>query len=190
MNRIFVSISIVSNVFLAVTYILGWAVGGHTAPSSSGGDLALHFLCGVGALILAILVHAIVLTYFMGTGRWIEETSAAYRLGPEFRDSNIRLKYRTLPGMIGCIGLLIVVGGSGAAADPGAALDFPAASTVHMLLASAGLLLNVTVTLVEYDSIRKNGELVGEILGRVEHIRRERGLPSGGPAAAGSVEQK
>lgn len=176
MNRIFLTISLLANAFLIVTYLLGWAVQDPSIPGSTGVGLPLHFLCGVGSLMLAMLVHAIVLTYFMGTGRWIEETTSAYRLGPAARDENVRLKYRTLPGMVGCLTLLIVVGGFGAAADPGAALDLPAAKTIHMVLATLGLLTNLVVSVIEYESIRSNGRLIEEIVDQVQRIRRERGL--------------
>ena len=176
MNRIFLTISLLANAFLVGTYLLGWAVRDASIPGSTGVGLRLHFLCGVGALTLAMLVHAIVLTYFMGTGRWIEETTSAYRLGPAARDENIRLKYRTLPGMVGCLTLLIVVGGFGAASDPGAALDFPAAKTIHMVLATLGLLTNLAVSVIEYDSIQSNGRLIVAIMDQVQTIRKDRGL--------------
>ena len=41
------------------------------------------FLIGMVALVFTTLVHAIVLTYFMGTGRWLEETCRAYHLRDE-----------------------------------------------------------------------------------------------------------
>lgn len=178
MNRIFLTISVISNTFLAITYVLGWAVRDPAIPSSTGVGLPLHFLCGVGALTLAMLVHAIVLTYFMGTGRWIEETTGAYQLGEDARVSNNQLKYRTLPGMVGCLVLLIVVGGFGAAADPGAALDFPAARTIHMVLATLAVLGNVALSIVEYDAIRRNGEVITGILEQVQSIRHAHGLDS------------
>lgn len=176
MNRIFLSIAIISNLFLAVNYGLGWAVRDPAIQGSAGVGLPIHYLCGVASITLAMLVHAIVLTYFMGTGRWIEETTTAYSLGSEERTRNIQLKYRTLPGMVGCLFLLIIVAAFGAAADPGAAIDFAPAKTIHMTLATLGLLVNIGVSFVEYDSICRNHELITAILERVHAIRRERGL--------------
>jgi len=175
-NRIFLTTAIVSNLFLAVTYLIGWSMQDPAIPEGRGIPFSVHFLCGVASITLAMLIHAIVLTYFMGTGRWIEETSEAYRLGTDGRKRNIKLKYRTLPGMVGCLFLLITVGGFGAAADPGAGLGFAAAGTIHMILASLALLVNVLVSFVEYDSICQNGQLINEIMDQVRQIRRERGL--------------
>jgi hypothetical protein len=175
-NRIFLTLSMVSNVALAGTYILGWTVRDPRVSGSTGVDLSVHFLSGVAALALAMFVHAIVLTYFMGTGRWIEETSAAYKLGVEAREQNIRLKYRVLPGMVGCFVLWIVVGGLGAASDPAASLDLPAAKIIHMSLATLALLANVAVCFTEYQAIQQNSDHIDEIMARVTAIRRERGL--------------
>lgn len=176
MNRIFLTTAIVSNLFLAVTYVVGWSMQDPTIADSRGVPFSIHFLCGVASITLAMLIHAIVLTYFMGTGRWIEETSEAYCLGSSGRDNNVRLKYRTLPGMVGCLFLLIIVGGFGAASDAGAGVDFAAAGTIHMMLASLALLVNAFVSFVEYDSIRQNGQLIKDIMEQVRQIRRERGL--------------
>jgi hypothetical protein len=176
-NRIFLTTSILSNAFLAVTFALGWAVRDPGVRGSSGIELTAHFLCGVASITVAMFVHALVLTYFMGTGRWIEETAAAYRLGPQARKVNVRLKYRALPGMVGCLILLIVVGAFGAASASGAALDFPAAKTLHMVLASIALLSNVLVNAFEYDAIVRNGRLINTVMDQVREIRRERGLP-------------
>ena len=60
-------------------------------------------------------MHAVVLTYFMGSGRWIEETSQAYRLPATFYAENQSLKYRVVPAIVGCFALLLVTGGLGAA---------------------------------------------------------------------------
>ena len=110
MNRIFSTLAIISNLGLGVTFILGWTVISPDVEGATGLPLTVHFLTALAALTLTLLVHAIVLTYFMGTGRWIEETSQAYQLGIDSREENIRLKYRTLPGMVACITLLIVTG--------------------------------------------------------------------------------
>ncbi len=158
------------------TFLLGWAVISPGIEGATGLPLSVHFLCALAALTLTMLVHAIVLTYFMGTGRWIEETSQAYKLGIDSREENIKLKYQTMPGMVACIVLLIVTGGFGAVADPGSSVNLSSAKVIHMLLACASLLANVTVSVIEYQTIQRNGRLVDEIMSSVKAIRRERGL--------------
>ena len=61
-------------------------------------QVGTHMLIGLGTLTFAALVHAISLTYFMGTGRWVEETSRAYKLPTDFHDENQKIKYRLMPG--------------------------------------------------------------------------------------------
>lgn len=176
MTRIFLTLSALSNVSLAVVFVLGWTVVADDAAQAAGTPLSVHFLGGLAAMTLTLLVHAVVLTYFMGTGRWIEETSQAYGLSMDSRAENVRLKYQTLPAMVGCIALLIVTAAFGAAADPGSGTDWPAARTIHMLLACLTLLANLAVTAIQYRTIERNGGLIEEILQQVRTIRRERGL--------------
>ena len=39
-----------------------------------------HFALGLFTAIGTLLVHCIIFTYFLGTGRWVKEVSLAYRL--------------------------------------------------------------------------------------------------------------
>jgi hypothetical protein len=127
-------------------------------------------------------VHAIVLTYFMGTGRWLEETSQAYSLGTRYTADGKALKYRTLPWMAVALLLLILTGGFGAVADPAspAGADGFAgitAATVHFLTASFTFVANAFVNFVEYGAIDRNSQIIQAVLDEVHRIRREKGLP-------------
>ncbi len=51
-------------------------------------SIGTHILIGLGALSGTTLVHALLFTYFMGTGRWIEETSSAYHLPETYFKAN------------------------------------------------------------------------------------------------------
>ena len=73
---------------------------------------------GLGALTSATMVHALLFTYFMGTGRWIEETSQAYSLPIEWYRQNQRIKYGILPGILMSFLMLVMTGSLGAVADP------------------------------------------------------------------------
>ena len=46
----------------------------------------------------------------MGTGRWLEETSRAYKLPEDFFASSQKIKYRILPGVTACILMLVLTG--------------------------------------------------------------------------------
>lgn len=177
MNRIFSTLAILSNLGLLAAFWLGWNIEDAAGVSEEAGrQVGLHFLTALGASIVALLVHAVSLTYFMGTGRWVEETSEAYELGPEARAENIRLKYRMLPGMILCVLLLIGTGALGAIADPASQTALPAAATIHFTLACVTLLANVLVSWIEQKAIFRNGQLVDAVLAEAQRIRGERGL--------------
>lgn len=148
---------------------------------ASQGRVGTHMLAGMSALLLNIMVHAVALTYFMGTGRWLEETTLAYRLSPTMYAESKKLKYRVVLAMTGCLVLLIVTGGFGAAADPASAVGFQGwggipPGTIHMLVALTTMGINLCVNLAEYVAIARNGELVEKVLSDVRTIRTAKGL--------------
>ena len=181
MSRIFLSLCMAGTVLVAIVFLLGLGIDDPTEMSAQDG-VNRHMLLGVGGLIFTSLVHAIVLTYFMGTGRWVEETSRAYKLPEEFHARTHRIKYRLMPGITACILMLILTGAFGAAADPGSAVGFRgwfgfAPSTVHLTIAVLTVVINVAVSVFEFRSIERNGEIVNEVMDEVNRIRTERGLP-------------
>jgi hypothetical protein len=200
MNRIFLTLAVLANLglFVAAGYgvlIAAPAVATNPAaesqqPSQTSSQstetdqaaaisrtrhaISMHLLIAVGASLVVLMLHSIVLTYFMGTGRWIEETGRAYALDERFRAQNIRYKYRVIPGMVTCMTLVILTGAFGAQLDPAAA---PSAwSTLHFLLALATVGLNLAVSVAEYFAIRDNGLLVASVVAEVKRIRKEQGL--------------
>ncbi len=184
MNRIFLFLTTVSNLGLLVTYGLGWRIGdpGSLAETARR-QVSQHFLFALGAILLALLVHAIVLTYFMGTGRWIEETSAAYKFEMNARAENIRLKYRVIPGLTLCLTLLIVTGAFGAISDPASNMKMPTAHLIHFTLATLTVLANIGVSVLEYRQIVRNAKLIDAVYQAALALRRERGLE---PAQTGN----
>lgn len=183
MTRIFVSLALVSWLALGVAFYLGWNIGDASINTRAvQSRVTYHFLFAVGALVFAVLVHALVLTYFMGTGRWLEETCNAYRLGGEWQERSKSMKFRMYPAMTLCLVLLIVTGGYGAASDPASAVGFKGygpltAGQVHLTIAGFTILVNAVVNVYEFLALQKNGRLVEEVLGRVRQMRVERGLP-------------
>lgn len=178
-KRIFLTLATISNLALATAFGLGWVIGDPGAPDRAVRQaVSLHLLVALGAALLCLLVHAIALTYFMGTGRWIEETCEAYRLGEAARQQNIRLKYRVIPGMVFCILLLIATGALGAMSDPGASRGKALPSVIHFTAACLTLGANLFVSFLQLSTISRNGTLVDAIVTEVREIRRSRGLDS------------
>src|SRR5262245_28418172 len=151
MNRIFLPLCGVSTIFLVAAFVLGLAIDDpKVLDRSVQTGVQYHFLTALAALCFSTLVHAIVLTYFMGTGRWLEETSQAYRLAPEFHHESKRTKCRLVPAMMGCFLLLLTTGAFGAAADPASPVKFGGwlgipAATWHLSLAITTLAVNLCV---------------------------------------------
>src|SRR6478609_6637811 len=109
MKRIFLTLILVSTALLIAAFVLGLEIGDPRSVSPSTRRLmSYHLLTSVAALIFAVLVHAVLLTYFMGTSRWMEEARAAYHFDARWSVENRQLKYRAIPVMVLCLVLLIL----------------------------------------------------------------------------------
>lgn len=178
MSRIFLTLSAIANASLLLAFGFGWCIDDPASLAPAARNVVTwHFLTALAAALLVLLVHAVTLTYFMGTGRWLEETCEAYRLGDAARAENIRLKYRAIPGMILCIGLVIATGALGAVADPAANMQLSYASSLHLAAAVITVAANLLISWIEFDAIARNGALVEQIVAEVNRIRADHGLP-------------
>jgi len=183
MSRIFLTLSIASIIALIAAFALGLSIGdAYSRDANVQYRVGVHFLTAIGALMLVCLVHALVFTYFMGTSRWMEETTRAYKLTDANLKECLRMKYRTLPGIILCFLLLLTTGAVGGAADPASPIEFKelaglSAGTIHMLIALITIGINLVVFLYEYMVIYRNGELIQNVMSDVRRIREEHGLP-------------
>lgn len=183
MPRIFLTLAILSTLVLIAVFLMGLGIGDPTARDAAVQRLvSYHVLAGVSGLVFTSLVHALVLTYFMGTGRWMEETITAYSLPDDRLRESRALKYRTIPALFGAFVLLLIAGAFGSAADPASHVGFDSwlgmsASTVHFLSVVIALSVNLMVMLWEYAAISRNAELIAEVLAEVRRMRSERGLP-------------
>lgn len=181
MTRIFLTLASVSTLVLLTVFVLGLNIDDPKALESQT-LVSWHLILALTGLVVATLVHALVLTYFMGTGRWMEDVSKTYQLDDSWRVESARLKYRVLPAMSGCFLLLLTTVGFGAAADPASRLGFAgwgglSANQVHLLVALTTLACNFAVNVLEFRAIERNGQLVREVLEKVREIRIARGLP-------------
>ena len=58
----------------------------------------VHFHLGLWTTIGILLVHCIIFTYFLGTGRWVKEVTLAYRMPDEpLHKTTRKLKRATFP---------------------------------------------------------------------------------------------
>jgi hypothetical protein len=182
MTRIFLSLAICSSLTLVAALGLGLTIGDASLRDTAvQSRVAVHFLTGVAALVFGVLVHALVVTYFMGTGRWLEETCNAYRLGNSWQQASRDVKWKMYPAMFTSLLLLIGTGALGGAADPASAVGFRgvgplSAAQVHLWFAVTTLVFNLCVNVWEFLALQRNGRLVNEVLDQVRRIRMERGL--------------
>ena len=183
MTRIFLALTSCSTLLLIAAFVLGLSIGDPTARDAAVQLwVSYHILTALAGLVFASLVHALFLTYFMGTGRWMEETAGAYSLPNHWRRENQSLKYRILLAISGAFVLLLATGAFGTAADPASPVGFQgwaglSAATIHLLLASITVAVNLLVNVWELQAIQRNSRLIEEVLAEVKRIRTERGLP-------------
>ncbi len=181
MTRIFLTLASVSTMLLLAVFFIGLNIDDPKLPEVQS-LVSWHIKLALSGLVFSALVHALALTYFMGTGRWMEDVSKAYQLDSRYQTETKRLKYRTLPLMSLWLLLLLVTIGFGAAADPASKMNFAgwgglSASMCHMLTAIATVAVNFFANLREFQAIERNGELINEVMQKVRDLRIARGLP-------------
>ncbi|MEY3173989.1 MAG: hypothetical protein RLZZ436_1903 [Planctomycetota bacterium] len=186
MKRIFLTLAVLAHFSMVAAMVLGLQVGD---PMTLGGRdpvvnarIGSHILIGLGALTGITMVHALVFTWFMGTGRWIEESSRAYGLSDVFHRRSQKLKYSVLPGILLSFLLVLATGCLGAIADPASAASLQpmtgiSDSAIHFTSALITWLANLLINLLQYLRIAGNSAVVEGVLAEVRRIRVERGLP-------------
>lgn len=137
----------------------------------------MHKLLGIAAALVAILVHSISITYFVGTSRWCKEVVERYHLDPELALESARLKRRSFPWAL--IGLLMIVllAGLGGASDPGG--NWRSAAkwvTPHLIAAFCGIGVTAFTYTMQLRFVSANLRVIDRILAEVRRIRQEHGL--------------
>jgi hypothetical protein len=140
----------------------------------------IHFLTGLAAAFLTLLVHCIIFVYFLGTGRWVKEVALAYDIPDQPLPRLTRdLKRRVFPPALFAMLTVIATAMAGAAAHVGA---WP--WWVHASFSLVALGTNAWAYGVEYSCLRANGDVLDQVAVEVDRIRRERGLPTNAEALA------
>ncbi len=199
MKRIFLTLSIVGTLLFAFTLTLGLNIvvpesatvkktstqtGMSDEELKARNDINFHMGVAMGSLMFGLFLHSLAVTYFMGTGRWIEETCEVYQLGEGHRTENKQLKYRVVMLITLCFVLFMVTMCLGAmnmfrgfSGWFGLSL-----ATTHFLFACTMVTVNIMTNIYEYQSISRNADLIADVVGHVNRIRKERGLePTGEP---------
>jgi hypothetical protein len=141
-----------------------------------------HFVLGLCTSLVILLVHCIIFTYFLGTGRWVKEVTLAYRLPDEpWHKTTRELKRATFPPAL--FSMLIAI--ATAAAGAGAQLRVQGWPWwLHAVLAVLTILINLWAFGVEYRNVTLNAQVIQGVLAEVDRLRAVQGLPSNAEALA------
>jgi hypothetical protein len=173
MARLFRILAVLNGLALVVTFAVG------AASKFWDHDAYLpHFTLGLFTAIGTLLVHCLIFTYFLGTGRWVKEVGLAYRLPDGGLPKTTReLKRSTFPPAL--LAMLITI--ATAAAGAGYQLrEWP--WYVHGTLALVTLAVNLWAFRIEYRHLLINGRILEAVLAEVDRIRAEQGLPENAEA--------
>src|SRR3954452_18084793 len=134
MNRLFLGLAVTDGTLLLVTFALGLFV-----PEGRGGVVHdLHFLVASLTIVLTLMVHGVVYTYFLGTGKWVKEVVRVYRLPDWIHAQAIKNKRKAFPFELGSMALVGSTAWLGAGTD---ARGWP--SIWHLGAAATALAFNL-----------------------------------------------
>jgi hypothetical protein len=175
MPRIFSVLVALDALFLVVSYILGCTSRlTHGVHNPETRLYWYHFLSGLTTNVLTLLVHCLIFTYFLGTGRWVKEVTLAYQLPDEPLHKMTReLKRRVFPPALYAMLFAIASGATGAAAHVGVWPWY-----YHYTLATCTLIVNFWAFRIEFQCLRANVAVLRDVLIAVDEIRTARGLPT------------
>jgi amino acid transporter len=180
MTRIFGTLAALVFLALAAAFAAGsvssWrgAAGNETDPT-----FLLHIVLGLVAIFGCLLVHCLIFTYFLGTGRWVKEVALAYRIPDDPLPKRTReLKRHSFPPAL--FAMLMAI----ATSATGAGLRFGWPAWLHLAIALATLAVNLWAFRLEYRDLVINARLLDDVMNEVDRIRTAHGLPSNAEALA------
>jgi len=178
MTRIFVFLASLDGLALLAAYAVGIVSKLRDAAQHGDPIYLVHFTLGLFSAIGTLLVHCLIFTYFLGTGRWVKEVTLTYGLPDEpWHKETRELKRRTFPPALFAMLIAIATAAGGAGAQ---LREWP--WYVHFTLATLTLIINFWAFRVEYRNVDANSAVLDSVLHEVDRIRAERGLPSNAEA--------
>jgi hypothetical protein len=167
MHRIFLGLAITNGTLLLASFGFGFAAAGETRPSHMWRDV--HFLLGLLTTVATLMVHSVVFTYFLGTGKWVKEVARVYQLPDWVYAQAIRNKRRAFPFELICMVLIGVTAWLGAASDT---REFD--STWHLGMAAFTFAFSLGAFVAEYVSIVAQARLLLEVKAQADDIAARR----------------
>jgi hypothetical protein len=114
-----------------------------------------------------LLVHSIVFTYFLGTGKWVKEVVRVYGLPQWVEAQAVRNKRRAFPFELLGMTLVGITAWLGAAADTRRDFD----PLWHLGLAGLALTFNLGAFVIEYAAIVAQARLLLEVKDQADRLR-------------------
>ncbi|MBI2192969.1 MAG: hypothetical protein HYU36_13395 [Planctomycetes bacterium] len=141
-----------------------------------------HALSGLAVSLLGCLLHSLVLTYFIGTGRSIKDAVQRGELHPDFYLRSKRW-YRSSAFLLtlATLAVLVLAAALGAAADRSYATAW---AWLHPACGWLALLLHVTTFPLQNEQITRNSGLISEANRVLEHPGRGLEAPEDRPRKA------
>lgn len=175
MPRIFTILACLDAFFLLASYALGLISKFQDGVNRQDTQIFwYHFLFGLTAGMVTLLVHCLIFTYFLGTGRWVKEVKLAYGLPDEPLPKLTReLKRRVFPPALYSMLTAVATGAAGAAAQMKVWPWY-----VHFTLATFTVLVNMWAFRVEYRCLMLNVGVLEDVMLAVDSLRAARGLPT------------
>ena len=163
MQRIFTGLAVWCTLFLAATLVLGVMASGRppggAAPAAGPDWFEWHFLAGIFTAFFTLVVHGVVMTYFLGMGGLVKE---AVRIlgdaGAEFRQRSRRIKMIVFPPAT--FAPLLVVATAVVGGATGKSIG---SAGWHGGLAVATVLYNLHAFRKEYVALGMNKALIDEV---------------------------
>lgn len=151
MLPIFIGLAISNTIFLFLT--IGTGVGLTSGKVLFGS----HFSAALFTAFFTCLVHCVVFTYFIGTGRWVKESVKNGTLkAEEWASETKKLKAKTYPYALFSMMVVLITVFLGAGVHPGSFF----LKWLHQIAAYFSLALNILSFFVEGKFILANTRLL------------------------------
>jgi hypothetical protein len=168
MHRIFLGLAVTNGSLLLASYVVGLLAMGETRAQGVPDPWHLvHFLLGLFTLLMTLLVHSIVYTYFLGTYKWVKEVVRVYKM-PEWVEAQAKKnKKKAFRFEFWGMTLISVAAWFGGEADA-----FGKYSVWHLATASLALAFNLGAFVVEYVVLVAQARLLLEVKSRADQQRQ------------------
>jgi hypothetical protein len=193
MEQVFTRAALFALTLLVATAGLGLWLGdlhGVTDPAVLRWG-TVHRLTGVLTALVVVLVNSLTVTYFIGTGRWCREVVEAYGLDMEIVARSARLKRAAFPFALGGMLAVVAIVALGGAADPASGRKGSSEWVTPHLIGGIGLAAVIAWCFQgQIPGIRRQHELIDEVMDLVRRERLARGLDVEQPASPVDSRQR